>query len=155
MAAHPGQPILLIMDHYRVNDCEVWACALEDCPEVEGDRHSGWSRLMDGADGQRRSRASISLGKGDNRLALFGRTQSHANDSRPWFETLVGQAVRFITREITGPQGALTHPSGPTKAVKLPDVPPAAWAQMIEQVTAPGPANARRTCASQGPHPQR
>jgi len=77
---------------------------------------------------------SINLGKGDNRLALFYRTQSYADDSRPWFETLAGQAVRFITREIADPKGALMHPSGPTQAVKPPDVPPAALAQMIEQV---------------------
>jgi len=49
--AHSGQPILLITDHYHVNDWDALAHALKDCPEVEGDKRNGWSRLIDCADG--------------------------------------------------------------------------------------------------------
>ena len=134
MDIHSGQPILLITDHYRVNDWDALARALEDCPDVEGDRRGGWSRLIDCADGQRRPTVSVNLGKGDNTLALFYRTQSFADDGRPWFDALAGHAVRFMTREISDPKGVLAHRSGPTKAVKPPDLPPEALAQVIEQM---------------------
>ena len=134
MDAQSGQPMLLITDHYRVNDWDALVRAFKHCPDVEGDRRSGWSRLIDCADGQRRPTVSINLGKGDNALALFYRTQGYADNGRPWFEALAGQAVQFLTREITDPKGALAHPSGRTKAVKPPDLPPEALAQVIEQV---------------------
>ncbi|MHB8455820.1 MAG: SEC-C metal-binding domain-containing protein [Acidiferrobacterales bacterium] len=132
--ARSGEPILLITDHYRVNDWDTLARALKDCPDVEGDRQSSWSRFIEGADGHRQPMVAINTGKGADALELFYRTQGDADDGRPWFEALAGQAARFMTREITDPKGALSHSTRPTKAVKPPDLPPEALAQMIEQV---------------------
>ncbi len=132
--ARSGEPILLITDHYCVNDWDGLARALKDCPDVEGDRRSSWSRFIEGADGHRRPMVSINTGKDADALELFYRTQGNADAGRPWFEALAGQAARFMAREITDPKGALSQSTRPTKAMKPPDIPPETLAQMIEQV---------------------
>jgi hypothetical protein len=40
---------------------------------------------------------------------VFYRTQTYADQGRPWFEGIAGPAVVFISREISDPKGALAH----------------------------------------------
>ena len=52
MDAYTGEPVLLITDHYRVRDWPALQVSLSAQQDVEGDRESGWNRLVDCKDGQ-------------------------------------------------------------------------------------------------------
>jgi hypothetical protein len=81
-------------------------------PDGAGDLQPGWSRLVEGADGLRRSLFTVVAGNKSDRVELFHRTQRLADEGRPWFEGLAGAAVQHLTREITDLTGALTRPAG-------------------------------------------
>lgn len=134
--AFTGEPLLLITDHYRVNDWSALMAALSTQPDVDGDRELGWSRLIDCTDGQRRVAASINPGKSADRLSLFYKTQGYADQGRPWFEALGGTAVQFVSRELADPKGVLSNRlAGHQRTAKAagPTLPPEVMAEAIEQ----------------------
>ena len=135
--AHSGDPILLITDHYRVMNWDVLAAALATQPDIEGERASGWARLLACADGQTRQTLAINPGKSPDRIEVFYRTQNFADQGRPWFEALTGESVEFAGRVLSDPKGLLKNMT-PDKAGKssaaIPDLPPDVLADAIEQV---------------------
>ena len=98
-----GEPLLLITDHYRVQDWDALERALSSAADVEGDRKEGWSRLFEGKDSLRRRSVTIEPGQQPDRIKVFYRTQGFADQGRPWFENLAGPAVKFVSREISDP----------------------------------------------------
>jgi hypothetical protein len=90
MDAYSGEPIMLITDHYRVTDWDNLAAALSAQADVEGDQSAGWARFIDCEDGQRRSLVAINIASKPNSISLFYKTQSYADQGRPWFDQLHG-----------------------------------------------------------------
>jgi hypothetical protein len=129
-----GDPILLITDHYRVHDWEMLDRALAAEADVSGNRKDGWSRLVDGEDGLSRPRVLIDPGRQADRVKISYRTQQFADAGRPWFEGVAGQAVAFISREISDPKSLLARPrSGKAPAPPPPaEIPPEAMTEIIE-----------------------
>lgn len=147
--SHSGDPILLITDHYRVNNWDDLAAALETQSDIEGDRASGWARLFDCADGQTRRSVSINLGKSEDRIELFYKTQNYADQGRPWFEALAGKSVEFAGRMLSDPRSAMKNPPAGkpvSSATTVPNLPPEALAEAVEKVL-------RRTYANWGDEP--
>jgi len=139
--ASTGEPILLVTDHYRVNDPAALTEALAAQADVDGDPRQGWNRMTLGADGARRSLSSINPGSEADRIEVFHRTQRLADEGRTWFEALAGAAVQHLTREISDPVGRLARTgtadasSAPNAAASnAPDLPPEVMAQAIKQV---------------------
>lgn len=115
--ASAGEPVLLVTDHYRVLDAAALAAS-----------------LAASADGAFRSLAAINPGQRPDRIEVFYRTQRHADEGRAWFDTLVGAAVRHLSREITDPQGALrAGKPGTARAEAPPALAPGPLADAIEQ----------------------
>jgi hypothetical protein len=104
-----GEPILLITDHYRVQDWAALERALSGEAEVEGNRAEGWGRLVEGADGLLRSRLTIDPGRQPDRVQVSYRTQKCADEGRPWFEEVAGSGAVFVSREIADPKGMLSQ----------------------------------------------
>lgn len=105
--SHSGDPMLLITDHYHVRDWDALAAALATQADIDGDRASGWARLLDCADGQTRQSVSINHGKSADRIEAFYKTQNYADQGRPWFETLAGASVEFAGRVLSDPKGIM------------------------------------------------
>ncbi len=97
---YSGEPMKMITDHYRVNDEAALAQALAAQPDVEGDRQTGWSRLMDCTDGQVRPTVHLNPGKKPDQLELFYKTQGYADAGRAWFAALAGDSVTFTRRKV-------------------------------------------------------
>ncbi|MBE0624454.1 MAG: DUF1186 domain-containing protein [Burkholderiales bacterium] len=134
--SHSGDPILLITDHYRVKDWDGLAAALKTQSDVEGERASGWARRFECADGQTRQSVSINLGKSEDRIELFYKTQNYADQGRPWFEALAGKSVEFAGRVLSDPRNAMKNPpTGKTgsSVTTVPNLPPEVLAVAIEQ----------------------
>ncbi|MBK7953523.1 MAG: SEC-C domain-containing protein [Candidatus Accumulibacter sp.] len=134
--AYSGEPMLLITDHYRVKDWAALTQSLSAQSDVEGDRESAWDRLIDCKDGQTRSVATINVEKSPNKITAFYKTQRYADEGRRWFESVAGEAVRFLSRELSDPAGLLRKmPAGqgakPTDAGL--DLSPEALAEMVEE----------------------
>ena len=133
--AYSGEPILLITDHYRVTDWAALTQSLSAQSDVEGDRESGWNRLIDCTDGQVRSVATINVEKRSDQITTFYKTQRHADEGRRWFESVAGGAVRFMSRELSDPAGLLRNrPAGQAAkpAESGPDGSPQALTALIE-----------------------
>jgi hypothetical protein len=136
MDAHTGEPLLLVTDHYRVRDWSALLQSLSSQPDVEGDRESGWNRLIDGKDGQTRTALGINPGETADRISVFYRTQGYADQGRPWFEALAGTSIQFISRELSDPKGMLAkRPVGQERKAKAtgPGLPPEVMAEVVEQ----------------------
>jgi hypothetical protein len=136
MDAYSGEPMLLITDHYRVKDWQALTQSLSIQSDVEGDRKSGWDRLISCEDGQIRRFVTINVGKGNDKIAVFYKTQSYADKGRPWFEAVAGDAVKFISRELSDPKGAMANmPASHEKRTKdaESDLPPEVYADVIEE----------------------
>ena len=140
--ADTGELVLLITDHYRVLDWPALSAALAGCADVQGTPETGWHRNAAGTDGQLRSVAAINLGQQPDRIAPFYRSQRAADEGRSWFDGVAGASVRWLTREITDPAGALAH--APGDVLDTPPLPPGlsaeaatdAMAQMLHRVYA-------------------
>lgn len=104
-----GAPVLFVTDHYQVKHWEVLDQLLAEEPDVEGSREEGWDRLQTDEEGMVRSLVSIDMGRQADRIRAFYRTQTHADDGKPWLEALLGDAVAHVGREISDPEGLLTH----------------------------------------------
>ena len=103
-----GEPILLITDHYRVEDWTALEQALSGETDVEGSLSEGWARFFEGDDELQRSRLRINSGRRPDQIKVSYHTQQYADEGRPWFEALAGAAVIFRSREIADPKGMLS-----------------------------------------------
>lgn len=131
-----GDPMLLITDHYRVQDWKALEQAMTGEASIVGSRKKGWDRLFEGDDGLQRASLSIELGQQKDRIKVFYRTQSYADQGRPWFDAIAGSAVVFVGREITDPKGMLANKkpgSLAPQALSPSDIPPEAYAEIIEK----------------------
>src|SRR5919106_4910949 len=129
------EPILLITDHYQVQDWEALSQALSDKADIEGNREEGWSRLFVWKDGQRRRSVRIETNKRPDRLKVFYVTQKYADEGRPWFEGVAGRAVVFVSREISDPKGMLANRQ-PDEVLESPapaQLPPEVMTEIIEK----------------------
>lgn len=106
-----GDPILLVNDHYDVLDWTELARRLANAVDVEGDAKSGWSWLEgDDSDPEiRRTRLAINPERAKARVVCFAKTQRAADDGRQWFESLAGDAVRHVTRDVVDPRSPKAH----------------------------------------------
>jgi hypothetical protein len=104
-----GEPLLFVTDHYRVQDWDALDRALSAEAEIEGSRDEGWSRIFAGEDGLTRRNLSIDAGKRPDRIKVSYHTQLYADEGRPWFETVAGTTVVFVSREISDPKGMLAN----------------------------------------------
>lgn len=107
--SHSGEPLLFTTDHYAVQDWDALAAKLAAQPDVRGDRVAGWERLLDCDDGQTRSQAGISAKPGGQRVDVFYKTATLAEQGRTWFDALAGDAVKFELREVSDPKGLLSR----------------------------------------------
>ena len=104
-----SEPLLYVTDHYRVLDWVALDLTLSAEAAIEGSREQGWRCFFVGEDGQIRSRLNIDVGKRPDRIKVSYLTQKYSDEGRPWFETLAGASIVFLTREISDPQGMVTH----------------------------------------------
>ena len=132
--ATSGEPLLLITDHFQVTDNAALTEALSHCPDVSANSAGGWHREQDSDDGLTRVLVAINPGKQPGRIEVFYRTQVLADDGRPWFESVAGDAVRYLTREITDPRGALSARGDDAQPAAPVDLPPEVMAEAIEQM---------------------
>ena len=98
----------------------------------------GWDRFIECEDGQTRSRATINIGKGEDSIEVFYKTQRYADEGRLWFDELADAAVVFRTREISDPKGLLGRSGESTSKHTQParhpsDIDPDTLAHVIEQ----------------------
>lgn len=135
MDAYSGDPIQLVTDHYKISDWSELERAFAACKDVQGDRKSGWSRLLECEDGQVRPVVTVNIGEKANSVELFTKTLTYATQGRAWFEALAGDSARFLHRESVDPQQFMANSSGHAPAVrgKPPDMDPALLAQAIGQ----------------------
>jgi hypothetical protein len=132
--ASSGEPLLLINDHYRVLDAQALTHALERRPDVTANTAGGWHGAQ-GADDLTRVLVVINPGKQPGRIEVFYRTQMLADSGRAWFESVAGDAVRHLTREISDPRGALSKAGADASAATAPvHLPPEVLAEAIEKV---------------------
>lgn len=115
-AAHPadqqaapddGPDILFITDHYQVLDDARLVGTLNDCPALDHQTGPGWLLLAGDADTAEDLELEILRGARPDRLEVQYASQAAADAGRPWFEDLVGDAVRYLTREISDPGAML------------------------------------------------
>ncbi len=132
--AATGEPILLVTDHYRVNDPAALVRALLAQPDVSGNPEQGWHRESDAGGGMQRSLAAINPGKSANRLAIFYRTQRLADEGRAWFEAVAGRTVGHLTREVTDPRSASVLNGATRGGDTAPKLEPEAMTALLEQV---------------------
>jgi hypothetical protein len=131
-----GDPMLFVTDHYQVRDWDTLEAVLSQQADIEGSRQEGWHRLFTSEDGQTRNRLVLEAGDRPDRLKAFYRTQRYADEGRPWLAETAGDALVFLSREISDPVGRLQHPKpgAPLKpAPPPPDLPPEAVAQALGQ----------------------
>jgi hypothetical protein len=132
--ATTGEPILLVTDHYRVNDPAELDRALLAQPDVSGDPEQGWHRDSDVGGGMQRSLAAINPGKSADRIEIFYRTQRLADEGRAWFEAVAGRTVSHLTREVTDPRSTSARKGATRRGGTAPDLEPEAMTALLEQV---------------------
>jgi len=104
--------------------------------DLEGDRESGWDRLIDCNDGETRVLATINVEKRTDTITVFYKTQRYADEGRLWFESVAGDAVLFLSREFSDPAGLLRNmPAGQGAKPADPGLglSPEALAEMVEE----------------------
>ena len=99
--ATSGESLLLVTDHYKIEDLEKLDAELTGRDDVLGDREMGWDHT-EGEGDTLRPLQSITLGR-PGQLEVFSRTLSKADDGRKWLEEIAGASISWITREITDP----------------------------------------------------
>jgi hypothetical protein len=130
-----GESLLFVTDHYRVHDWDTLDQALAGEADIEGSRQDGWSRSFEGEDGLVRRSLSIDPGNRPDRIKVSYRIQKYADEGRPWFEAVVGEAVAFVSREISDPKGMLANlQPNEAKETSVPaPLPPEILTELIEQ----------------------
>ncbi len=129
-----GEPLLLITDHFQVLDNAALTEALSRCADVSANSAGGWHREQDSDHGATRVLVAINAGKQQGRIEVFYRTRTLADEGRAWFESVAGDAVRHLTREISDPRGALSGNDSDVKPKAPFDLPPEVVAEAIEKV---------------------
>lgn len=82
---------------------------------------------------------SINIEHSADKISLFYKTQSYADNGRPWFEAIAGDAVQFVMRELSDPKGAMANMSsseGEEPEDPDADVSPEMLADLIEKTIA-------------------
>lgn len=134
-----GDPLLFIIDHYRVVDQGALRAALEGCPLLQPDAEGGWTKAAPGPDGIERLQMMIHPGKVAARLEVFYRTRRLADEGRIWFEALAGASVRHLSRDIDDPLAALRQglePEPPQSGPgSTPELTPEAHTRLVEAAT--------------------
>lgn len=135
---YSGEPILLITDHYRVLDWDALSHALLACPDVEGDRHDGWSRTIDCTDGQSRPLAHINLSSKAKQIEVFYQTQTYADQGRLWLDAVSAGALTFLTRKVISPEDAMNQRRNTltrgTRGGDWPDISPQEMAKAMAEL---------------------
>jgi hypothetical protein len=141
--ASTGEPMLLVTDHYRVVDRGALEAALAASAALQqvDDEHWDWPETDE--QGVTRSRLSLSVhggGRRAERVQVFARTQKLADEGRSWFDSLAGDSVAYLTREITDPVGALSADGPETPGAvprggpaSSPQIPPEQMSELIAQ----------------------
>lgn len=101
--AYSGDLILLITDHYQVEDWGKLAKIMARQKDVEGDLLSGWVRFLDCEDGKRRTLVDMQVDIAAHRLSLLYKTRSYAEKGRAWFDKLAGKTVTYLIQEVSDP----------------------------------------------------
>ncbi len=107
--AATGEPMVLINEHYRVDDWEALAQRLSGVSDVEGDRKQGWTRFQVLDKDMKRSLVAINISGKKNSIELFTKSCMGADEQQTWFEKIAGDAVRHLTREISDPMSSLAQ----------------------------------------------
>lgn len=123
-----GEPIMLTTDHYRVNDWQALEALLVVQPDVEGDWKEGWVRFIPLEGEMRRSRARLNP-KGGDKLEVFCRTVTLADEARQWLEQLAGKVLTYRIREMVDPRSKKARDAAPARPEA--DIPPEIAAQLI------------------------
>ena len=136
--SYSGDPMVSITDYYNVNDWQALAQVLQNCPDLEGNKVDGWSRLLECDDGLTRPILSINLGKKPNQVQVFYRTQNYANQGRIWLEDLAGSCLSILTRRVADPQSMMQQSkrskSKMAKPSAVPNIDPQEFSKLIEGV---------------------
>ena len=136
--SYSGDPMVSITDYYNVNDWQALAQVLQNCPDLEGNKVDGWSRLLECDDGLTRPILSINLGKKPNQVQVFYRTQNYANQGRIWLEDLAGSCLSILTRRVADPQSMMQQSkrskSKMAKQNAVPNIDPQEFSKLIEGV---------------------
>lgn len=111
--AATGDTMLFVSDHYRVLDWPDLERRLAAEADVEDDGDEGWNRVQLLEEGRCRSLVTVSRQGGD-RLELLTRSRKAADEQKAWFERVAGDAVRYLTRDITDPL-AILQEAAPNK----------------------------------------
>ena len=107
-AAPDGDPdLLFITDHYRVLDDARLVGTLDNCPTLDNQAGPGWLLFVGGSNKPQDIELEVQRGARPDRLEVQYASQAAADAGRPWFEALVGDAVRYLTREISSPGAML------------------------------------------------
>ena len=130
-----GESLLFVTDHYRVQDWDALDQALSSETDIEGDRDKGWSRIFESEDRLIRRNLSIEAGNRPDRIKVSYHTQQYADEGRPWFETVSGASVAFISRELSDPKGILANlQPNEAKETSIPEtLPPEMLTEIIEK----------------------
>jgi hypothetical protein len=130
---HSGDLLLFISDRYRVRNWPVLAQVLEAQKDIDGNREGGWSRLIECDDGLIRRRMSIEPADVPDVIEVSYKTQAYADEGRLWIESLAGEAVEFLGRDIKDPKVAMMLGGlGEKRPAPPADLPPEALAEIIE-----------------------
>lgn len=134
--AYSGETVLLITDHYRVEDWDKLAKILARQKDVAGDQTSGWTRFIDCEDGERRTLVDILVEPATSRLSLFYKTRGYEEKGRAWFDALAGKSVVYLIQDVSDPTVPLkTDPASgqPPKNPQSDDLPPEVVTDVISQ----------------------
>lgn len=107
--ATTGEAMMLITEHYRVNDWAALAVRLASEADVEGDQKQGWSRLGPLKNEVARSLVALNISDKKDRLELFTRSITAADTQKAWFTYVAGDAVSYLTREISDPMALIQN----------------------------------------------
>jgi hypothetical protein len=95
---------LFITDHYQVLDEARLTRILDACPLLDSELSPGWALLdLDENEDGCAFQLEILRGSKPDRLEVQYGSAADAEAGRPWFEGLVGDAVRYLTRDISDP----------------------------------------------------
>lgn len=130
---YSGDLLLFIADRYRVRNWQAFVQALEAQKDIDGNREEGWSRIIECDDGLIRRRMSITPADELDVIEVSYRTQAYADEGRLLIESLAGDAIEFLGRDIKDPKVAMMLGGLGEKPSALPDnLPPEAMAEIIE-----------------------
>ncbi len=157
-----GESILLVTDHYEVQDWDRLENVLAEQPDVDGDRSRGWTRFEEMGDGMSRALFTLVPIQGD-RLEFCASTLEGADAERVWLEDLAGDALVYRLRELVDPMSTQVEnfdpPTRPSPGQELPPEEKTALIQTVykqiyrnwpdEPIPALGDATPRQAVADQ------